>query len=156
MICAYTAARLFHLAGSITAESFAHIMDGSMAQTDCVNTFRPYRPTEEYLLKRGLGVYHATEKYGLIWVCLKTPIADIPEFPAEVHDPSYRWDVTLHSWSMESERSPDDRESFGFLPFPLGSSQEFSATRQTPCVSQAILRLCRVVSNMRSYNRLIV
>jgi phenylpropionate dioxygenase-like ring-hydroxylating dioxygenase large terminal subunit len=38
-------------------------------------------------------VYHATEKYGLIWVCLKTPVADIPEFPQEIHDPSYRWDV---------------------------------------------------------------
>jgi phenylpropionate dioxygenase-like ring-hydroxylating dioxygenase large terminal subunit len=38
-------------------------------------------------------VYHATEKYGLVWVCLKTPVADIPEFPEEIHDPSYRWDV---------------------------------------------------------------
>ena len=35
--------------------------------------------------------YHATEKYGLIWVCLKTPVADIPELPTEIHDPSYRW-----------------------------------------------------------------
>ena len=38
-------------------------------------------------------VYHATEKYGLIWVCLETPAAEIPEFPYEIHDPSYRWGV---------------------------------------------------------------
>jgi phenylpropionate dioxygenase-like ring-hydroxylating dioxygenase large terminal subunit len=38
-------------------------------------------------------VYHATEKYGLVWACLKTPVADIPELPQEIHDASYRWDV---------------------------------------------------------------
>jgi phenylpropionate dioxygenase-like ring-hydroxylating dioxygenase large terminal subunit len=43
--------------------------------------------------KARVGVYHATEKYGLVWVCLKAPVADIPEFPPEIHDPSYRWDV---------------------------------------------------------------
>ena len=52
-ICAYTAVRLFNLAGSITDKSFAHIMDGSTVGTDYVNTFLPYRRTEQYLLKRG-------------------------------------------------------------------------------------------------------
>jgi phenylpropionate dioxygenase-like ring-hydroxylating dioxygenase large terminal subunit len=37
--------------------------------------------------------YHAAEKYGLIWVCLKNPVAEIPELPQEIHDPSYRWEA---------------------------------------------------------------
>ena len=38
-------------------------------------------------------VYHATERYGLVWVCLKTPVADLPELPQEIHDPSHRWEA---------------------------------------------------------------
>ncbi len=37
--------------------------------------------------------YRVQERYGLVWVCLDEPRADIPAFPPEVDDPSYRWEV---------------------------------------------------------------
>ncbi len=37
--------------------------------------------------------YHVQERYGLVWVCLDEPRADIPAFPPEVDDPSYRWEA---------------------------------------------------------------
>jgi phenylpropionate dioxygenase-like ring-hydroxylating dioxygenase large terminal subunit len=43
--------------------------------------------------KARVVVHHATERHGLIWLCLKAPIADIPEFPPEIQDASYRWEV---------------------------------------------------------------
>jgi phenylpropionate dioxygenase-like ring-hydroxylating dioxygenase large terminal subunit len=51
-------------------------------------------------------VYHVHEKYGLVWVCLKTPIADIPELPQEIHDPSYRWEAySSHGqWNANAAR----------------------------------------------------
>jgi phenylpropionate dioxygenase-like ring-hydroxylating dioxygenase large terminal subunit len=50
--------------------------------------------------------YHAAEKYGLVWVCLKEPFADIPEFPAEIHDPSYRWEAysSQGQWKANAAR----------------------------------------------------
>lgn len=36
-----------------------------------------------------LKVYHCTNKYGYVWVCLENPIMDIPEIP-EAYDSRYR------------------------------------------------------------------
>jgi phenylpropionate dioxygenase-like ring-hydroxylating dioxygenase large terminal subunit len=37
--------------------------------------------------------YRVAERYGLVWVCLDEPVADIPEFPPEFEDESFRWGV---------------------------------------------------------------
>ena len=69
--------------------------------------------------KARVGVYHAAEKYGLIWVCLKTPIADIPEFPQEVHDPSYRWGVYSSDgqWKANAARMIENLLDFSHFPW---------------------------------------
>jgi phenylpropionate dioxygenase-like ring-hydroxylating dioxygenase large terminal subunit len=56
--------------------------------------------------KARVVVYHATERYGLVWVCLKTPVADIPELPQEIHDASYRWDAysSQGQWQANAAR----------------------------------------------------
>jgi phenylpropionate dioxygenase-like ring-hydroxylating dioxygenase large terminal subunit len=35
--------------------------------------------------------YQVEERYGLVWVCLGEPRAEIPTFPPELKDPDYRW-----------------------------------------------------------------
>lgn len=69
--------------------------------------------------KAQTAVYHATEKYGLIWVCLKTPVADIPELPAEVHDASYRWDLysTDGQWKANAARMIENLLDFSHFPW---------------------------------------
>jgi len=73
-------------------------------------------------------VYQAIEKYGLVWVCLNTPIADIPEFPEEIHDPSYRWDVySSHGqWKANAARMIENLLDFSHFawvhPGILGDS----------------------------------
>ncbi|MDH3445830.1 MAG: Rieske 2Fe-2S domain-containing protein [Deltaproteobacteria bacterium] len=41
--------------------------------------------------KARAGAFKAQERYGLIWVCLGRPRAEIPEFPPEFDDPQFRW-----------------------------------------------------------------
>lgn len=78
--------------------------------------------------KAWVGVHHATEKYGLVWVSLKTPVADIPEFPQEVHDPAYRWDVySSHGqWKANAARMIENLLDFSHFawvhPGILGDS----------------------------------
>jgi phenylpropionate dioxygenase-like ring-hydroxylating dioxygenase large terminal subunit len=69
--------------------------------------------------KARAGVYHATEKYGLIWVCLKTPVAGIPELPHEIHDPSYRWDAySSHGqWKANAARMIENLLDFSHFPW---------------------------------------
>jgi phenylpropionate dioxygenase-like ring-hydroxylating dioxygenase large terminal subunit len=64
-------------------------------------------------------VYPAREKYGLIWICLKTPVADIPELPAEVHDSSYRWDLysTDGRWKANAARMIENLLDFSHFPW---------------------------------------
>lgn len=49
----------------------------------------PAHPEERPPSKARVKTYNAEEKYGLVWVCLGSPAAEIPEF-SEWEDPSYR------------------------------------------------------------------
>jgi phenylpropionate dioxygenase-like ring-hydroxylating dioxygenase large terminal subunit len=64
-------------------------------------------------------VYHVAEKYGLVWVSLKTPSAAIPEFPQEVHDASYRWDVYSSDgqWKANAARMIENLLDFSHFPW---------------------------------------
>jgi phenylpropionate dioxygenase-like ring-hydroxylating dioxygenase large terminal subunit len=37
--------------------------------------------------------YRCQERYGLVWVCLDDPVADIPPLPPELDDPSWGWEA---------------------------------------------------------------
>jgi phenylpropionate dioxygenase-like ring-hydroxylating dioxygenase large terminal subunit len=73
-------------------------------------------------------VYYAAERYGLVWVCLKAPLADIPVFPEEINDPSYRWDVySSHGqWKANAARMIENLLDFSHFawvhPGILGDS----------------------------------
>jgi phenylpropionate dioxygenase-like ring-hydroxylating dioxygenase large terminal subunit len=51
--------------------------------------FIPSQPDQPPPLKARANVFHAREKYGLVWVALDTPEAEIPPFP-EGDDPAFR------------------------------------------------------------------
>jgi phenylpropionate dioxygenase-like ring-hydroxylating dioxygenase large terminal subunit len=57
------------------------------ASGKCV--FIPSQPEQAPPLKARANVFHAREKYGLIWVALETPRGEIPFFP-EGDDPAFR------------------------------------------------------------------
>jgi phenylpropionate dioxygenase-like ring-hydroxylating dioxygenase large terminal subunit len=87
-------------------------------------------------------VYHAAEKYGLIWVCLKDPVADIPAFPQEIHDPSYRWEAySSHGqWKANAARMIENLLDFshftwvhpGILGDPSNAACEASEIAPVP------------------------
>jgi len=49
----------------------------------------PSQPDQAPPVKARANVFHAQEKYGLIWVALEQPAQDVPAF-AEANDPSFR------------------------------------------------------------------
>jgi phenylpropionate dioxygenase-like ring-hydroxylating dioxygenase large terminal subunit len=49
----------------------------------------PSQPEQPPPLKARANVFHAQERYGLIWVALDTPNANVPAFP-EAEDPRFR------------------------------------------------------------------
>ncbi len=57
------------------------------ASARCV--LMPAAPSEAPLKKARAIAHQTTEKYGLVWVCLGTPLHDVPEFP-QWNDPSYK------------------------------------------------------------------
>jgi phenylpropionate dioxygenase-like ring-hydroxylating dioxygenase large terminal subunit len=64
-------------------------------------------------------VYRASERYGLIWVCINEPIAEIPEFPPEFNDSGYRWDVYSSEgrWRANAARMIENLADFSHFPW---------------------------------------
>lgn len=64
-----------------------------------------------------LSSYHVQERYGLVWVCLGEPAADLPHMPQE-DDPSFRRITTeLQSWSTAATRMVDNFLDISHFPF---------------------------------------
>jgi phenylpropionate dioxygenase-like ring-hydroxylating dioxygenase large terminal subunit len=63
--------------------------------------------------------YRAVERYGLIWVCLDEPHADILALPPEVDDPSYRWDAYASDgvWQANVARMVENLADFSHFAF---------------------------------------
>jgi vanillate O-demethylase monooxygenase subunit len=66
---------------------WAYAADGSCA---CIPSLPAGRGIPA---KARATAYRCQERYGLVWVCLGEPVADIPTFPPEFDDPSWNWDV---------------------------------------------------------------
>src|SRR4051812_14014327 len=65
--------------------------------------------------------YRCQERYGLVWVCLDDPVADIPPLPPELDDPSWRWGAYsgVGYWRAKSARLLEKR--MGTRSVPLGA-----------------------------------
>jgi phenylpropionate dioxygenase-like ring-hydroxylating dioxygenase large terminal subunit len=65
---------------------------------------------------------HATERYGLVWLCLDDPVAGIPEI-AEDADPSFRRiNQLVEHWDAATTRLVDNFLDYSHFPFVhLGS-----------------------------------
>ena len=57
--------------------------------------------------KARTSVYHATEAYGLVWVCLDDPVTAIPPFPDGLWDPGRYRTILVYdgSWSTSAGRA---------------------------------------------------
>ena len=67
--------------------------------------------------KAHLAPYHVQEKYGLVWVCLGTPVADIPGVPHD-DDPSYRRiNIDLDHWKCSATRMTDNFLDITHFPY---------------------------------------
>ena len=63
-------------------------------------------------------VYRAAEAYGLVWVCLDEPAADIPGWPAgEWDDPRYRSVQWKLHWKTSAGRSVENFMDFSHFAF---------------------------------------
>jgi len=75
-----------------------------------------------------LVLYSCEERYGIVWVCLEAPAADIPEF-AEWSDPAYRHVACApYTWRTSAARMVENFTDFGHLGYLhdglLGSRDE--------------------------------
>jgi phenylpropionate dioxygenase-like ring-hydroxylating dioxygenase large terminal subunit len=62
-------------------------------------------------------VYHCTERYGLVWVCLGEPASDIVDFP-EWDDPNYRHVACpAYTWECGAGRMVENFTDFGHLGY---------------------------------------
>jgi phenylpropionate dioxygenase-like ring-hydroxylating dioxygenase large terminal subunit len=59
--------------------------------------------------------FRCRERYGLLWVALEDPVADIPDFP-EWGDPAYRHvECPPYTWSSSAPRMVENFTDFGHL-----------------------------------------
>jgi phenylpropionate dioxygenase-like ring-hydroxylating dioxygenase large terminal subunit len=59
--------------------------------------------------------FRCEERYGLVWVALDEPVADIPEFP-EWDDPAYRHvECPAYTWTTSAPRMVENFTDFGHL-----------------------------------------
>src|SRR6266550_8813574 len=63
--------------------------------------------------------FEAQERYGLIWVCVAEPRADIPEFPPEFYDPAFNWGPfsTEGLWKANAARMLENLADYSHFPF---------------------------------------
>lgn len=67
--------------------------------------------------KSHLSTLQVTERYGLVWLCLGTPAADIPAMPAE-DDPAYRRiNSGVDLWTTSATRMTDNFMDISHFPY---------------------------------------
>ncbi len=84
--------------------------------------------------KARLASVHATERYGLVWLCLDEPVAGIPEMPWE-EDPSYRrLNNPVEEWHACTTRMVDNFLDISHFPFVHVESFGGTAATEVPKV----------------------
>ncbi|MEO5665894.1 MAG: aromatic ring-hydroxylating dioxygenase subunit alpha [Nocardioides sp.] len=64
-------------------------------------------------------VYHAREKYGLVWVAMTEPAADIPLFPGDIYDlPEWKSFLSYReTWKTSASRAVENFMDFSHFPY---------------------------------------
>jgi phenylpropionate dioxygenase-like ring-hydroxylating dioxygenase large terminal subunit len=86
-LCIHRGARLSK--GFIANDQVVCPYHGWHYDTTAKCVLMPATPHETPMKKARAIEHHVKEQYGLLWVCIGTPAADIPAFP-EWHDPEYK------------------------------------------------------------------
>jgi vanillate O-demethylase monooxygenase subunit len=77
----------------------------------------PQAPEAEIPAKAKTPTYHCQEKFGLVWVALKTPVYDLPDIPEyESND----WKLVKtgpFDWKSDSSRQVENFTDFGHFPW---------------------------------------
>lgn len=82
---------------------------------DCVHI--PQAPDTPIPAKAKTPVYHCQEKFGLVWVALKTPKYDLPEIP-EFDDSNFKFVFTgPFDWNSDASRQVENFTDFGHFPW---------------------------------------
>ena len=75
-----------------------------------------------------LKPYHAVERYGLVWVCLDTPEADIPCISHDARPEFRRINNPVQQWTTSATRLSDNFMDYTHFPFvhtgTFGNSQD--------------------------------
>ena len=75
-----------------------------------------------------LKPYHAVERYGLVWVCLDTPEADIPCISHDARPKFRRINNPVQQWTTSATRLSDNFMDYTHFPFvhtgTFGNSQD--------------------------------
>jgi phenylpropionate dioxygenase-like ring-hydroxylating dioxygenase large terminal subunit len=76
-------------------------------------------PGREIPGKARARTFHVQERHGLIWVCLDEPRQDIPEFPAEIDDPTFVWApyTSEGQWRANAARMIENLADFSHFPW---------------------------------------
>ena len=64
-----------------------------------------------------LGVVNAVERYGLVWLCLDEPVADIPTMPWDDLDDYRRINNPVEEWATSATRMTDNFLDFSHFPW---------------------------------------
>jgi len=64
-----------------------------------------------------LPVVHAQERYGLVWICLGKPAADIPAMVAETDDEYRRINSGVEVWATSATRMTDNFLDISHFPY---------------------------------------
>ncbi len=82
--------------------------------------------------KSHLATVHATERYGLVWICPGEPDAGIPEIAAD-RDPSYRRINTgVDTWTVSATRMTDNFLDISHFPYVHAGTFGIEANQQVP------------------------
>ena len=85
--------------------------DGRCVEVPSTGAGRPVPPAAH------LSTVHATERYGLVWLCLGEPSSDIPSMPAD-DDPSYRRiNSGVDVWTTSATRMTDNFLDISHFPY---------------------------------------
>jgi phenylpropionate dioxygenase-like ring-hydroxylating dioxygenase large terminal subunit len=86
-----------------------------------------------------LATVHCRSRYGLVWVCLDEPAADIPSMPWE-DDPSFRrLNNPVEIWHAATTRMVDNFLDFAHFPFVHVQSFGGASEREVPTLDLADL-----------------
>ncbi|MEV6948930.1 aromatic ring-hydroxylating dioxygenase subunit alpha [Streptomyces sp. NPDC051172] len=98
--------------------------------------------------------YHARERYGLVWVALADPVADLPASPYD-DDPRYRrLNTPVDVWQVSCSRLVDNLMDISHFPYTHPATLGVGSEKVVPPYSMQMLPdgFCGYIYEVRSSN----